>query len=117
MGLPKDLVQRTPTAGLEPGQTDARDLGYPYEFVELVVEGVDQGFSLWDLTRHPQILQFGPTLAGLRKWVGDSGPRSDRAVLDVLHRHDLAKRKASYICPKVPNIKLPLTLPEPEETR
>lgn len=113
-GLPEDLVKRTPTAGLEPGQTDAKDLGYPYEFVELVTQAIEQGFSLWDITRHPQITKFGYVLAGLGKWVGDSGPRYDRAVLDVLHRHDLAKRKAAYICPKVPNIELPLELAERE---
>jgi len=112
MGLPKDLVNRVPTAGLEPGQTDAKDLGYPYEFVELVIEAVDQGFSLWNIQSHPQIVDFGYVLAGLGKWVGDSGPRYDRAILDVLHRHDLALRKAAYICPKVPDIKLPLELPE-----
>lgn len=107
IGLPEDLVKRTPAAGLEPGQTDEKDLGYPYEFVELVVQGIDQGFSLWDLALHPQILAFDSLLKKLEKWhVGVE------AILDVLHRHDLAKRKAEYIRPKVPDIKLPLKLPD-----
>src|SRR3989339_2218766 len=40
-----DLAQRVPTAGLEPGQTDFKDLGYSYETVELVTMGREQGFS------------------------------------------------------------------------
>lgn len=100
--LPDDLVKRTPAAGLEPNQTDATDLGYPYEFVELVIEGIDQGFSLWDLTRHPQIRVYEHVLTGLGKFRADVSA----AIFDVLHRHDLAKRKAQYLNAKVPNIKL-----------
>ncbi|MBI5698415.1 MAG: NAD(+) synthase, partial [Thaumarchaeota archaeon] len=33
-----NLANRTPTAGLEPGQTDFRDLGYDYDLVEIVIE-------------------------------------------------------------------------------
>jgi NAD+ synthase len=111
LGLPEDLVKRIPTAGLEPGQTDAKDLGYPYEFVELVIEGIDQGFSMWDLVRHPQIVEFDSILTVNSMSVMRS-PSADRvqAVFDVLHRHDIAKHKAAYICPKVPDIKLPLAL-------
>jgi NAD+ synthase len=94
-GLPARLVERVPTAGLEANQTDEKDLGYTYAFVELVIEGLDQGFSLRDLTVHPQIRNEMP-LAGAR----------DSAIFDILHRHDLALRKAKKVVAKVPDIKL-----------
>lgn len=110
LGLPDDLVNRTPTAGLEPDQTDEKDLGYTYEFVELVMEGIAQGFSLNDLGSHPQLRNelWRPGGRGGR-WDAHGGAAP--AIFDVLHRHDLALRKAEYIRPKVPRIELPLGLP------
>ena len=35
----EEIAKRIPTAGLEPGQTDYKDLGYDYDVVELVSEG------------------------------------------------------------------------------
>ena len=107
LGLPKDLVERTPTAGLELEQTDAKDLGYTYEFVELVIEGIAQGFSLDDLAQHRQIVKEW-TYCREQGWWANKFPygTTTEAIFDVLHRHDLAKRKAEYIRPKVPNIKL-----------
>lgn len=98
LGLPEDLVKRTPTAGLEVEQTDEKDLGYTYEFVELVIEGIDQGFSLNDLVDHSMI--------EIAAWGVNKFRTRREAIFDILHRHDLAKRKAEYIRPKVPNIKL-----------
>ena len=43
-GLPQDLVERTPTAGLWPGQTDEGELGFTYD-------QADRFFS-WLLDRH-----------------------------------------------------------------
>jgi len=98
LGLPEDLVKRTPTAGLEVEQTDEKDLGYTYEFVELVIEGINQGFSLNDLVNHPMI--------EIAAWGVNKFRTRREAIFDILHRHDLAKRKAEYIRPKVPDIKL-----------
>ena len=44
LGVDDAIVHRVPTAGLEPGQSDFKDLGYDYDIVELVTEGLDQGF-------------------------------------------------------------------------
>ena len=43
LGLDKKIIHREPTAGLEPGQSDFKDLGYDYDVVEIVTEGLDQG--------------------------------------------------------------------------
>ena len=56
LGLSKQIIHREPTAGLEPGQSDFKDLGYGYDVVEIVTEGFNQGFSTEQLTIHPQLL-------------------------------------------------------------
>jgi len=43
-GLPADLVHRTPTAGLWPGQTDEGELGFTYDQAD--------AFFVWILERH-----------------------------------------------------------------
>ncbi len=50
-----EIAKKTPAAGLELGQTDFRDLGYDYYAVELVLEGIQQGFSRTELYNHSQI--------------------------------------------------------------
>lgn len=45
-GFPEDLVKRTPTAGLWPGQTDEGELGFTYDEADK--------FFLWLLDRHLQ---------------------------------------------------------------
>ena len=55
LGLGDHIVNRVPTAGLEPGQSDFKDLGYDYDVVELVTEGFAQGLTAAELSRHEQI--------------------------------------------------------------
>jgi len=43
LGVPKDLVNRVPTAGLWPGQTDEGELGYNYDMAEIIQNGYDEG--------------------------------------------------------------------------
>lgn len=106
LGLPERLVNREPTAGLELDQTDFKDLGYTYEFVELVIEARDQGFALEDAINHPQVKA---------EWIRMRRPAPhtpwafgsiDAAVIDVLHRHDIALAKAKLVRPEVPSIYL-----------
>ncbi len=56
LGLDNQIIHREPTAGLEPGQSDFKDLGYGYDVVELITEGLEQGFSKKELCEHEQIL-------------------------------------------------------------
>ncbi len=41
MGLPAELVDRTPTAGLHPGQTDEQELGMSYETLDRILKGIE----------------------------------------------------------------------------
>ncbi|WP_246279859.1 NAD(+) synthase [Natronomonas salina] len=47
LGVPEDIVEKQPTAGLWAGQTDADELGAPYETIDAVLrELVDEGCSV-----------------------------------------------------------------------
>ncbi len=108
LGLDRRIVDRVPTAGLEPDQSDYKDLGYDYDVVELVTEGLNQGFTPEELCRHPQVLpvveqqiaHYGQVF-GARKL--DSVVE---VVADVRRRHEIAKGKMKIIHPPAPSITL-----------
>jgi NAD+ synthase len=108
LGLGGHIVNRIPTAGLEPGQSDYKDLGYDYDVVELVTEGVAQGFSAAELRRHDQIvpvvenqIRHYPTVFGSVKFTS-----VEQVVADVLRRHEIATGKMKIIHPPSPRISL-----------
>ncbi|MGD8343650.1 MAG: NAD(+) synthase [Desulfobacterales bacterium] len=108
LGLDKQIVQREPTAGLEPGQSDFKDLGYDYDVVEMVTEGLSQGFTTEELIKHPQIV---PLIKGqLQQYQSAYGFNkfdSLKAVVeDVLDRHQMAEQKMKIIHPPTPRITL-----------
>ncbi|MGD9055998.1 MAG: NAD(+) synthase [Desulfobacterales bacterium] len=108
LGLDKKIVRREPTAGLEPGQSDFKDLGYDYDVVEMVTEGLEQGFSKDELIKHPQIVQL---IEGqLQQYLSAFGVKkfnSVKAVVqDVFNRHQLAEEKMKIIHPPTPRITL-----------
>lgn len=104
----KDLANRVSTAGLEPGQTDFRDLGYSYDTVELVSEGVLQKFSLGELLDNSQIKEYTKKdieeyekLFGNRKF-----NKTEEIVYDILRRNQIAEGKAKIIHPPIAKINL-----------
>ena len=108
LGLDHTIVDRIPTAGLEPGQSDYKDLGYDYDVVELVSEGFVQGLTVEELSRHEQIaplvekqMQHYDTVFG-----GPKFTRVRQVVEDVLRRHEIAKGKMKIIHPPSPTISL-----------
>jgi len=108
LGLGGHIVNRVPTAGLEPGQSDYKDLGYDYDVVELVSEGYVQGSTLAELSRHPQIVPVvEKQMAHYKKVFGAAKFTSvDQVVADVLRRHEIAKGKMKIIHPPSPKISL-----------
>ncbi len=108
LGLDRRIVDRVPTAGLEPGQSDYKDLGYDYDVVELVTEGLNQGFTPEELCRHPQVVPVvEQQIAHYRQLFG--APKFDRVaqvVADVRRRHEIAKGKMTIIHPPAPDITL-----------
>jgi NH3-dependent NAD+ synthetase len=108
LGLDKQIIHREPTAGLEPGQSDFKDLGYDYDVVEIVAEGFNQGFSTEQLTKHPQILPLiEKQIKRYQKIYGNTKFTSAEGVVqDVLKRHAQAKRKLQILHPPAPIITL-----------
>lgn len=108
LGLDKQIIQREPTAGLEPGQSDFKDLGYDYDVVELVTEGLDQGFSRQELLKHVQIVPLvEKQMEHYTSIYGQGKFNSVQAVVDdVLKRHAQAIAKIKIIHPPTPRITL-----------
>ncbi len=108
LDLDAAIVNRVPTAGLEPGQSDYKDLGYDYDVVELVAEGLVQGFTAEELARHAQVtavvarqLEHYAKVFGAPKFT-----EVRQVVADVLRRHAAAKGKMTIIHPPSPKISL-----------
>jgi len=108
LGLDKKIIQREPTAGLEPGQSDFKDLGYDYDVVEIIAEGLNQGFSRGELVKHAQIIPLiEQQIKQYKSIYGDEKFQSTVAVVDdVLKRHQQAKGKMKIIHPPTPQITL-----------
>jgi len=108
LGLDKQIIHREPTAGLEPGQSDFKDLGYDYDVVELVSEGLNQGFSRETLAKHEQIVPLiEQQMAHYRSVYGAAKFTSLEAVVDdVIRRHRQAEEKMKIIHPPTPRITL-----------
>lgn len=104
LGVSKDLVYREPSAGLEVGQTDFKDLGYGYDVVELVTEGFYQGLSRDELVKHDQIVPLINSQIGML----DNPKLSsvDMVVDDIFRRHEIALNKAELIHPPVAPVTL-----------
>ncbi|MGV8161902.1 MAG: NAD(+) synthase [Candidatus Nanoarchaeia archaeon] len=97
LGVSKDLVYREPTAGLEIGQTDFKDLGYGYDVVELVTAGVNQGFSREELISSHQINPL--VKSQIRKLENPKLYNVEMVVDDILKRNKIAEYKAEIIHP------------------
>jgi NAD+ synthetase len=44
LGVPREIVEKAPSAGLEPNQTDEGDFGMPYATVDLVLAHIEGGY-------------------------------------------------------------------------
>jgi len=108
LGLGKKIIYREPTAGLEPGQSDFKDLGYDYDVVEIITEGLNQGFSRQELIKHEQIVPLvEKQIEHYTSIYGTAKLGSVEAVVDdVLKRHQQADAKMKIIHPPTPQITL-----------
>jgi len=102
------IIQRIPTAGLEPGQSDFKDLGYDYDVVELVTAGFEQGFSKEELVSLGQIAVLVEKQIGHYRSIYGSPPQTTvkQVVDDITERHHLALGKVKIIHPPTPEITL-----------
>ena len=108
LGVDETIVTRVPTAGLEPGQSDFKDLGYDYDVVELVTEGLEQGFTDRQLAAHHQVVPLvEKQIEHYRSVYGETQMDSVEKVVDDIHRrHQTALGKVNIVHPPTPQISL-----------
>ncbi len=104
LGIDNDITHREPTAALEPGQTDFTDLGYKYDIVELVIEGIQQGFTQKQLARHYQIVPLIEEQIAMQK--NPKYHTADEIIDDILYRNKIAQLKTEIVHPPVASITL-----------
>lgn len=103
-----ELADRIPTAGLEPGQTDFKDLGYDYDTVELVTEGFRQGFTPEQLIQHPQVIQLVDDQIKKYQQMYNHPKFNtvEELIRDIERRSAQANAKAEIIHPPVADVTL-----------
>ncbi len=103
-----DLANRVPTAGLEPGQTDFKDLGYRYETEELVMNGIEQGLYLEEILNDPSFISFSvEDLQEYEKTFGEKKFHNSREIIfDIKKRNEVANAKAGIVHPPKANVTL-----------
>ncbi len=102
LGFPK-IAQKEPTAEIEEGQTDFKDLGYGYDVVELVLEGNVQGFLLEEIIEDEQV----KNLVEHQLRINKKFSTAEEVARDILRRHyEIALPKAQIIHPPIAPITL-----------
>lgn len=51
LGLPRDLIERPPSAGLHPGQTDEQELGMSYPRLDAILKGMELNTNPEEIAR------------------------------------------------------------------
>jgi len=96
--VPQKIIDKQPSAGLEPYQTDYGDLGYSYFLVEAVIEALDQGVAIIDLIQ--TVTNGGYNYDTVRF------PTPGDVIVNIMIRNMAAKQKSKIISPPVPTITL-----------
>lgn len=104
-----DLADRVPTAGLEVGQTDFKDIGYSYDTVELIGEAFKQGMlDLEQIAENEQVKrQFEKDKEEYIRLYGKPKFEDVNSLIrDYLHRNRSARYKSQIVHPPTPKISL-----------
>jgi len=102
------LANKTPTAGLEPGQTDFRDLGYRYETAEVVINGIEQGLNLEEILKDDLFKDLSNedlknyfAIYQKHKFLG-----SQKIIENIISRNTIARAKSKIVHPPSADISL-----------
>lgn len=103
-----ETAAREPTAGLEPNQTDFRDLGYDYDTAELVARGLIQGFSKNEIALDYRVSKAVQNdIARYEKIFGQKKFVSPYPIIeDIAMRQIKAKKKSDLLHPPAARITL-----------
>ncbi len=101
-----EAAKRIPTAALEHGQTDFKDLGYSYEAVELVIVGLNS-LTIDEIKKEPEVIKvIKKDIADYKEEFETKFNSVSEVVDDILKRHELAKSKMEIIHPPAAEISL-----------
>jgi NAD+ synthase len=106
VGVPKEIIARPATAGLETAQTDFGDLGYSYDAVEIVSEGISQGFSKQNIIEDAQKILKRDFSVYKEQYGTEKFSTVASAVDDIYRRNSSAIMKAALLHPPTPRITL-----------
>ncbi|OGH86451.1 MAG: NAD(+) synthase [Candidatus Magasanikbacteria bacterium RIFOXYB2_FULL_40_13] len=103
-----ESANRIPTAGLEPGQTDFKDVGYSYDVVELLTEAYTQGLTNEEVTKHSLIVDLiEKEMLGYVKTFGVPKFLMVKDIIgDFLRRNKSAQAKAKILHPPIAKVTL-----------
>lgn len=62
LGVPESIIEKKPTAGLWPGQTDEDELGYLYEEIDAVLKNQDERSPIWKRVLETEHKRGGPDI-------------------------------------------------------
>ena len=99
LGVPDSIISKPPSARLEDDQTDFGDLGYGYDLVELVSEGISQGYYEIEIGRYLDY-HFN-IIYDFKKF-----ETIQQAILDISKRHHIALKKAQLVSPEIAKVTL-----------
>lgn len=110
----ENVANRAPTAGLELGQTDFRDLGYKYETTELVVNGFEQKLNIKEILEDDSFIKSSSEDLSEYSRIHKKNKfqNSKEIILNIINRNKIAKAKANIVHPPAPNITLNYDLGE-----
>ncbi|KXB06504.1 hypothetical protein AKJ53_00090 [candidate division MSBL1 archaeon SCGC-AAA382F02] len=55
LGVPQNIIEKTPTAGLWKGQNDEKELGLPYEKIDQIYAGLEIGLNVSEIAAATEI--------------------------------------------------------------
>ncbi|MFH1589813.1 MAG: NAD(+) synthase [archaeon] len=104
----ENIANREPTAGLEAGQTDFKDLGYSYFFVEMLSEALKQGFKYKNIVASPQLNDVYKNDSNnyTKQYDKQKFKTIEDAIEDIYHRHESAMFKADIVHPPMAPVTL-----------
>lgn len=104
----KDLSERVSSPGLEPGQTSFGTLGYNFETAEIIIEGMKNNLSLYELTQCLQIKTAVQTdISDYKRLFNHKKfDTIEEVINDVIKRKNIAEGKSRIVHPPAAKITL-----------
>lgn len=98
LDFPQSIIDKTPSAGLEPGQTDEGDLGYNYDVVEFIKEGFKQDFTMTEVVKFLEQSSLSFNHKIFDSWYA--------VLVNYSRRNVIAKNKQKLISPPAAPVNL-----------